>query len=95
MKPNQPKKQIEEEKRKTGLIVGHGRWAKDLCEGDTVEIIKGSLKGERFTIVYQKEWAAFIAEQGEGGMIFWLAKDNTWTDDDRPNRLTMDEIKIL
>lgn len=80
-------KRGEDMKRKTGLKVGYGRWAKDLCEGDTV-ITKN---GQKFKIKYQKEWAAFMADE-KGGMLLYLAQNERWNDG---TKLDISEVKIL
>ena len=67
---------------------GKGRWSKEIYEGDIIE----DEKGERFEIMYQKEWGAFIADQGELGELFFLAKDKTWANNDK---LLIKNIKVI
>ena len=67
---------------------GKGRWSKEIYEGDIVE----DKNGERYQIIYQEEWGAFVADQGDGGLIAFLAKDKKWADNDK---LLATEIKVI
>jgi hypothetical protein len=57
---------------KTGLIIGKGRWAKELLLGDVI-----NFNGLIWTITYTKEWGAFTAESSEGDVLF-LAQNSQW-----------------
>jgi hypothetical protein len=72
-------------RKKTGLIIGKGRWKKDLCEGDVIEVQKCGLilKGKRFKIKYQKEWGAFIADGVDNILLFLLAQNSKWTNGEK------------
>jgi uncharacterized phage protein (TIGR01671 family) len=73
---------------------GKGRWSKEIYEGDIVGIIKSgkNFVGEKYVIKYQEEWASFIADQGEGGGLLFLAKDGKWTDGER---LLAVEVEVI
>ncbi len=61
--------------KKTGLIIGKGRWKKELREGDIIV----DEEGHKFKIEYQKEWACFMANE-KGGLLLHLAQNSKWND---------------
>lgn len=61
--------------KNTGLIIGKGRWKKELREGDKIVDEKGNV----FKIEYQNEWACFMANQ-RGGLLLHLAQNSKWDD---------------
>ena len=67
---------------------GNGRWGKEIYEGD---IIKDK-DGEIYIVKYQPEWGAFVADQGDDRMLFFLSKDNTWGDKEK---LFTNEVKVI